>query len=113
APDIPACVSRRALFAAIGGTGLAAALAGCGTDTPHKPPNASNENDPGRDGESEREDGSRSSPTEPTSNSPSSVPQVLTTTGAVPLGGGKVISGILIVQPTAGQFKAFDARCPH
>ncbi|GAA1804783.1 hypothetical protein GCM10009682_28100 [Luedemannella flava] len=29
------------------------------------------------------------------------------------MGGGIVVSGILVVQPEEGVFKAFDARCPH
>jgi Rieske Fe-S protein len=37
----------------------------------------------------------------------------LASTGAVPVGGGKLIVDVLIVQPTAGRFKAFDAHCPH
>ncbi|MGZ4516922.1 MAG: Rieske (2Fe-2S) protein [Mycobacteriaceae bacterium] len=35
----------------------------------------------------------------------------------VPVGGGTLVNGpagkVLLVQPTAGTVKAFDARCPH
>jgi nitrite reductase/ring-hydroxylating ferredoxin subunit len=38
---------------------------------------------------------------------------VLAATKDVPVGGGIVVSGVLIVQPASGTFKAFDAACPH
>ena len=31
----------------------------------------------------------------------------------VPVGGGVVTGGLLLVQPQAGMVKAYDARCPH
>ncbi|WP_114201918.1 Rieske (2Fe-2S) protein [Janibacter anophelis] len=34
-------------------------------------------------------------------------------TSEVPEGGGLVRDGVVITQPTAGDFHAFDARCPH
>lgn len=38
---------------------------------------------------------------------------VLAAVADVPVGGGLVVSGVLIVQPVAGTFKAYDASCPH
>jgi nitrite reductase/ring-hydroxylating ferredoxin subunit len=38
---------------------------------------------------------------------------VLATTKDVPVGGGIVVAGVLVVQPASGTFKAFDAACPH
>ncbi|WP_328723925.1 Rieske (2Fe-2S) protein [Streptomyces sp. NBC_00247] len=40
---------------------------------------------------------------------------VLGSTGDVPEGGGKVFAeqGVVVTQPTAGQFKAFSATCTH
>jgi nitrite reductase/ring-hydroxylating ferredoxin subunit len=38
---------------------------------------------------------------------------VLATTTDVPVGGGIIVAGVLVVQPTSGMFKAFDASCPH
>jgi nitrite reductase/ring-hydroxylating ferredoxin subunit len=35
------------------------------------------------------------------------------TTSDVPVGGGALVSGVLVVQPFAGRFAAFDVRCPH
>lgn len=39
--------------------------------------------------------------------------RVLTDASAIPVGGGRLIGDILVVQPLKGLFKAFDARCPH
>ncbi|WP_433238797.1 Rieske (2Fe-2S) protein [Streptosporangium sp. CA-135522] len=41
--------------------------------------------------------------------------QVVAQAADIPVGGGKVISQwkIVITQPTAGVFKAFNATCPH
>ncbi|WP_203912988.1 Rieske (2Fe-2S) protein [Rhizocola hellebori] len=41
------------------------------------------------------------------------VGDVLAAVGQVPIGGGVVVSGVLVVQPTAGVFKAYSATCPH
>jgi nitrite reductase/ring-hydroxylating ferredoxin subunit len=38
---------------------------------------------------------------------------VLARTANVPLGGGVVVSDVLLVQPTAGSFRAFSVVCPH
>lgn len=39
----------------------------------------------------------------------------LTTASEIPVGGGKIFGEekVVIVQPTAGEFKAFSAVCPH
>jgi nitrite reductase/ring-hydroxylating ferredoxin subunit len=42
-----------------------------------------------------------------------SEPIELTNTANVPLGGGIVIDGVLVTQPKLGEFRAFDATCPH
>lgn len=39
--------------------------------------------------------------------------RVLATTDEVPVGGGTMAGGLVIVQPTEGAFRAFDATCPH
>jgi nitrite reductase/ring-hydroxylating ferredoxin subunit len=38
---------------------------------------------------------------------------VLAATKDVPVGGGIIAGGVLVVQPANGTFKAFDAACPH
>lgn len=34
-------------------------------------------------------------------------------TGDVPVGGGVVQDGVVVTQPTEGEFHAFDPTCPH
>jgi nitrite reductase/ring-hydroxylating ferredoxin subunit len=81
------CTHRRVLLAGIGGIGAAAVLSACGGDATAKPP----------------------APT------PSSAPaaDTLADTAQVPVGGGIVTNGLLIVQPVSGSFKVYDAACPH
>jgi nitrite reductase/ring-hydroxylating ferredoxin subunit len=38
---------------------------------------------------------------------------VLAATSDVPVGGGTLVNGVLIVQPSAGTYKAYNAACPH
>jgi Rieske Fe-S protein len=39
----------------------------------------------------------------------------LTTTAAIPVGGGTILptEGVVITQPAAGEFVAFSTTCPH
>jgi nitrite reductase/ring-hydroxylating ferredoxin subunit len=94
------CLSRRALLAALGATSLATALAACSSDVP----------DPDPAGDSP---GPATGAASPASPRPSASRQVLGTTAAVPVGGGAILGGVLVVQPSAGQFQGFDPRCPH
>ncbi|MCX5395720.1 Rieske (2Fe-2S) protein [Streptomyces sp. NBC_00102] len=77
---------RRAVVVAVGAAGAAVALSACGAD--------------GSDakGGSEAKSGT-----------------VLGSTGDVPEGGGKVFAeqGVVVTQPTAGEFKAFSSTCTH
>jgi nitrite reductase/ring-hydroxylating ferredoxin subunit len=94
-----ACPSRRALLAgagtgaavavAVGATGVTGLLAACGADAERPSPAAA----------------STSATTEKAS--------AITATGDIPVGGGKVVDGLLIVQPVAGTFRAYNAACPH
>ncbi|SCF02224.1 Rieske (2Fe-2S) protein [Micromonospora chokoriensis] len=94
--------TRRTLLTGVGAVGAAVVLAACGSD-----------------------DGSGSDA--PTSGGPA-VPstgdagggdrqgaQSLATTADIPVGGGKVLAteGVVITQPTAGQFKGFSPICTH
>lgn len=89
------CPNRRSVLAALGGAGLVTVLAACGTDE---------------------------EPTGTTGNgAPTGAPDDGTGTGAaalaatadIPVGGGKVVDGVLIVQPAENQFAAYTAACPH
>jgi nitrite reductase/ring-hydroxylating ferredoxin subunit len=75
--------TRRIVFQGLGALGVAAALAGCGG---------------GSDG---------GSAAEPETGA------VLTPTADVPVGGGVVLDGVVVTQPTEGEFKAFTAVCTH
>lgn len=78
---------RRAVVVAVGAAGAVAALSACGASDESKGSSGS---------------GAKSG-------------TVLGSTGDVPEGGGKVFAeqGVVVTQPTAGQFKAFSATCTH
>lgn len=80
--------TRRGLMCGAAGLGAASALAACGTA---ESPSGSDESTGGG------EDGGG----------------VLAQTSEVPVGGGIVVDETVIVQPTADEFLAFDAACPH
>ncbi|MEU4397603.1 Rieske (2Fe-2S) protein [Micromonospora orduensis] len=77
------CLSRRALLTGAGAVGAAGLLSACGAG-----------------------DG-------PTGQAAATAGTVLARTADVPVGGGTVTSGVLVVQPEAGTFRAYDATCPH
>jgi Rieske Fe-S protein len=84
---------RRSLLCAAAGAATAPALSACTSDDDSTPEVAT-----------------------PQAQTPkvSSPPAVkLTTTADVPVGGSLLVDGVLVLQPTAGQFTAFNATCPH
>lgn len=88
-------VARRTVVAAAGATGLGVALAACGSDSA---------------------DGSSDAADKPDAKAPAEGGgDVLAKTADIPKGGGKVFAdqGVVVTQPTAGQFKAFSATCTH
>jgi nitrite reductase/ring-hydroxylating ferredoxin subunit len=97
------CANRRVLLASIGGLGAGALLTACGDDATANsaaPTGAATSAAPASPG------------TAPSGGSqPSSGP--LADTGDVPVGGGTLVGNVLLVQPIAGSFKAYDATCPH
>ena len=80
-------VSRRIVFQGLGVLGVAAVLAGCAS----------------------------SSDADTDASSAASPGTALATTDEVPVGGGIVLpdQGIVVTQPTSGEFKAFAAVCTH
>jgi nitrite reductase/ring-hydroxylating ferredoxin subunit len=93
--------TRRTLLTGVGAVGAAVVLAACGS-----------------------EDGGSSAPTSGGPAVPSTGDagggdrqnaQSLATTADIPVGGGKVLAaeGVVITQPTAGQFKGFSPICTH
>lgn len=102
---------RRALLAGVGAAGLGALLSACGGDaagqgagsgsaaTTAAPPPVG--------------DGPTSAVTEPTPE-PAEPDGALVRVDEVPVRGGVLAFGdVLVVQPTAGTFRAYDAVCPH
>ncbi|MFI6475786.1 Rieske (2Fe-2S) protein [Streptomyces sp. NPDC050516] len=87
--------ARRTVIASVGAAGLAAALTACG-------------------GGSDNAGGSDD--TKPAGNGGGKgAGSVLGKTSDIPQGGGKIFAaqGVVVTQPTAGQFKAFSAKCTH
>ncbi|KQW13173.1 Rieske (2Fe-2S) protein [Streptomyces sp. Root369] len=82
--------SRRVVVAAVGAAGLALTLNACGSE----------------------DDSSSSSSS---SSDTAAGGSVLAKTSDIPEGGGKIFkdSGVVVTQPTAGEFKAFSSKCTH
>jgi Rieske Fe-S protein len=84
--------TRRNVLAGATGVSAAALLAACGDDEAAAPP-----------------------PADPTV-APAAVPaNALAKTSDIPINGGKVYAdhGVVVTQPTSGEFKAFSSTCPH
>lgn len=91
---------RRTVVTAVGAAGIAAALTACGGPDSDSPSGAAAEKpaDGGAGGSGGGDAGA-----------------VLAKTSDIPEGGGKVFAdqGLVVTQPTAGQFKAFSSKCTH
>ncbi len=90
--------SRRALFAGAGAVGAATLLAACGgSETPSTSSTTSGT--------------TQSTPT----TGGDGTPTVLAKKSDIPVGGGKIFGeeGVVITQPTAGNFKGFSSLCTH
>lgn len=95
-PRADVSASRRALFAGAGALGVAGVLAACGGDETPAPN--------GGDGDT------------PTTGAPQAQPgEVVAKTSDIPVGGGKVIAdkGVVVTQPTAGEFRGYTSICTH
>jgi nitrite reductase/ring-hydroxylating ferredoxin subunit len=95
------CVGRRAVLTGIGAVGLTGFLAACGNDDTSATPST------GAAGTLAPSAGAA------TTESSAGASGALTAAADVPVGGGAVVNGVLIVQPESGTFKAFNAACPH
>jgi Rieske Fe-S protein len=104
-PAMPAQASRRTVLAGAGAVGAVGLLAACGADTPAAAPTPA---DPALPSEASGPDASAS----PTTAGDD--PNVIKVTD-IPVGGGKIYDNrrIVVTQPTAGTFKAFDSLCTH
>ncbi|MER8002222.1 Rieske (2Fe-2S) protein [Streptomyces sp. NPDC095613] len=95
----PRTVGRRTVVAAAGAMGLSTALAACGGE-PDAAGGSDGAGDPAVSG------GAGAS---------GAAGAVLAKTADIPEGGGKVFEdkGVVVTQPTAGEFKAFSSKCTH
>ncbi|WP_157974786.1 Rieske (2Fe-2S) protein [Glycomyces dulcitolivorans] len=91
--------SRRGLMCGLAGLGAAGALAACGTA---ESPSTDSSSDATTGGTSDETTGS-------TGDSGSAI----AATTDVPEGGGIVVDDTVITQPSADEFLAFSAACPH
>ncbi|MFJ5226682.1 Rieske (2Fe-2S) protein [Streptomyces sp. NPDC088400] len=105
-------VARRTVVAAAGAVGLGAALTACGGSDSGSEPDAANGGsaDTGSTGSTgSTGDGSTGG------DSAAGAGAAIAKTTDIPEGGGKVFAdqGVVITQPTAGEFKAFSSKCTH
>ncbi|MGW6273696.1 Rieske (2Fe-2S) protein [Streptomyces sp. NPDC055060] len=91
--------TRRSVVAAAGVVSLAAALSACG--------------DGGDDGDSAP--AAEQTPDEAGGGGGGAAGAALAKTSEIPVGGGKIFKkeGVVVTQPTKGEFKAFSNRCTH
>ncbi|MFI8291278.1 Rieske (2Fe-2S) protein [Streptomyces sp. NPDC085614] len=94
-------VARRTVVSAAGGMGVVAVLAACGGGTDDKA------------GGSGGTTGGTAGAADGGAGGAGGGP--IAKTADIPVGGGKVFAdqGVVITQPTAGEFKAFSSKCTH
>ncbi|MEV3937402.1 Rieske (2Fe-2S) protein [Glycomyces sp. NPDC049804] len=92
-----ALASRRGVMCGLAGLGAAGALAACGTAESPDTETPGTESTSAADGGATGEAGGTG----------------IAATADVPVGGGIVVEETVIVQPTADEFLAFSAVCPH
>lgn len=97
--------ARRTVVAAAGAAGLAVALTACGGSDDDSSASVDSSGAAGTTG------GSGSAST----GGGAAAGAALTTTADIPEGGGKVFADqkVVVVQPTAGEYKAYSAVCTH
>ncbi|MFE7645996.1 Rieske (2Fe-2S) protein [Streptomyces phaeoluteigriseus] len=97
--------ARRTVVAAAGVAGLAVALTACG----------GSDDDASGSAESSGSAGSTGGSESASTGGGAAAGAALTTTADIPEGGGKVFDDqkVVVVQPTAGEFKAYSAVCTH
>ncbi|GGK02402.1 hypothetical protein GCM10010123_35450 [Pilimelia anulata] len=118
------CPVRRGLLAAAGGVSVVALLAACGDGyNDYQVPPVDNAgaagNDPAAGGGAAPDPAGGGGNTGGNGGGANDggggggAANALASTDEIPVGGGKVVDGLLIMQPEQGRFRAFDAACPH
>jgi Rieske Fe-S protein len=93
--------TRRTVLAGAAGLTAVTVLAACGDDEPTDTPGATTPTTGGG---------------APPTGGPAAANGALAKKADIPVGGGKIFTeggGVVITQPTAGEFKAFSATCTH
>jgi Rieske Fe-S protein len=110
-PSVPP--TRRTVFAAAGGAGLAAVLTACGSDSGSESADGAPSSQAAASGTPSQ--APSDSGTASASSPAGSGGAPLGKTADIPVGGGKVFADrkVVVTQPTAGDFKGFSAVCPH
>jgi nitrite reductase/ring-hydroxylating ferredoxin subunit len=98
--------------AAVGAAGLAVALSACGSDNKSSDSSSGTQNGSNATGGSS---GGGDATGGGSAAAGGSAGTVLAKTTDIPEGGGKVFAkqGVVVTQPTKGQFKAFSSKCTH
>ncbi|MFB7507697.1 Rieske (2Fe-2S) protein [Streptomyces broussonetiae] len=109
--------ARRTVVTAAGAAGLAAALTACGSGDNNASDTVNSGSGASGSSGSTGTTGSGGSGGATASNgaSQNGGGAALAKTSDIPEGGGKIFKdqGVVVTQPTAGQFKAFSAKCTH
>ena len=111
-PHKDSLATRRGVLTGVGLVGLAGAITACG---------ASGSSSSAATGTNSSSGGGATTATVPSSSSSAASSSggaasgALTSTSAIPVGGGKIFDTQLVVvtQPSAGEYKAFSAVCTH
>lgn len=108
-PGSPVSPTRRTVFAAAGGAGLAAVLTACGSGS-----DSGSSADAPASGTPSQAPSDSGTPSASSSGGSGGGTQ-LGKTADIPVGGGKVFADqkVVVTQPTAGDFKGFSAVCTH
>jgi Rieske Fe-S protein len=97
---------RRALLAGVGVVGAAATLAACGTAS-------STDNGSATGAGTTSGPTSGGTPSAAASTGDGTAVKGIAKTTDIPVGSGKILSGVVVTQPAAGTFKAFSSTCTH
>ena len=111
-PNQDSSATRRGVLAGVGLVGLAGAITACGASGASGSPTSANSTSGGGATTATVPSASSSSKQ---STSGGAATDALTSTSAIPVGGGKIFNTqtVVVTQPAAGEYKAFSAVCTH
>ena len=101
--------TRRAMLAGAGAAGVAATLAACGTD-----PGTGSSNGTGGGPAATSAAAPAGAASSAAGNAAGNAANAIKT-AEIPVNGGRIFADqkVVVTQPTAGKFEAFDTTCPH